>query len=51
VLPLAPRIPIAALGGVIVALAVRLLGISELVRIARVDRAEAPCSSSRQPRW
>lgn len=40
VLPLAPRIPIAALGGVVVALAVRLLGISELVRIARVDRAE-----------
>lgn len=38
--PLAPRIPIAALGGVIVALAVRLLGVGELVRIARVDRAE-----------
>lgn len=40
VLPIAPKIPIAALGGVVVALAVRLLGLSELVRIARVDRAE-----------
>ncbi len=39
-LPFAPRIPIAALGGVILALAVRLLGLTELVRIARVDRAE-----------
>jgi carbonic anhydrase len=41
VLPVAPRIPIAALGGVVVALAVRLLGLREIVRIARVDRAEA----------
>jgi len=41
VLPLVVRIPIAALGGVVVALGVRLLRVSELVRIARVDRAEA----------
>ncbi len=40
VLPLAPRIPIAALGGVVVALALRLLRVRELVRVARVDRAE-----------
>lgn len=40
ILPFAPRIPIAALGGVVVALAVRLLRVRELVRIARVDRAE-----------
>ncbi|MBN8616218.1 MAG: bifunctional SulP family inorganic anion transporter/carbonic anhydrase [Deltaproteobacteria bacterium] len=38
--PLAPRIPIAALAGVVLALALRLLGVRELVRIARVDRAE-----------
>jgi carbonic anhydrase len=41
VLPVAPRIPIAALGGVVVALAVRLLRLRELARIARVDRGEA----------